>query len=123
MWKTITVFLLATMFITGTMDAQTLSAPSEESRQNLRQAISKETEKLKTESAVLDVKKIEKMERQTPQKKWDNKSKLIVIGIVVALVGLAVVLALNSRRCIKRRPEGCSFADDINCECVEYAAE
>lgn len=109
------------MFATGTMHGQTLSNPSQESRMNLKQAIARETEKLKNESAAIDPKKMEKMQQQSPQKTWNTKSVLIITGIVVVLVGLAVVLAHNSKRCVRRNPSGCSFADDINCQCTEYA--
>ncbi len=120
MLKPLTLFLLTTMLVTGTMHGQTLSNPSKESQINLRQAISRETEKLKNESTVIDAKKMEKIQQQSPQKKWNTKSVLIITGIVVVLVGLAVVLAHNSKRCIRRNPSGCNFADDINCQCVEY---
>lgn len=121
MLKMITVSLLATVFVTGTMRGQSLSASSPENRINLREAVAKETEKLKSESAAIDPKKMEKMQRQAPQKKWSGRDKVILTAIVVALVGLAVVLAYNSKRCIKRSPPGCSFTEDIDCECVEYA--
>ena len=120
MLKLITVFLLMTMFVTGTIHGQTLSDPSKESRINLRQAIARETEKLKNESAAIDVEKIKKMRQQSPQKSHKTRNTLILTALVVVLVGLAVVLAHNSKRCIRRNPSGCNFADDINCQCIEY---
>lgn len=116
-----TVFLLITVSVTGTFHAQTLSDPPQKNRTDLRQAIWKETEKLKNESAALDVKKIEKIDRQTPQKHWSKRDKLLITGVIAGLVVLAVVLALTTKRCVRRSPEGCNFADDINCQCLEYA--
>jgi hypothetical protein len=121
MLKPIAVFLLTVMFITGTMQAQTLSNPPQESQLNLKQAVSRETEKIKNESAVIDAKKLDKIERQASQKTSGSNHKVIIAGVVVALVVLAVVLAFTTKRCIKREPQGCSFNDDINCQCVEYA--
>ena len=122
MLKPMSVFLFVVMFVTGTMHGQTLSNPPKpkESRVELKQVFSRETEKLKSESSVLDAKKMDKMRRQTPQKTWTPKFTLMVTLIVVALVGLAVVLAYNTKRCIRREPRGCSFTDDIGCECLEY---
>ena len=121
MLKLIAVFLLMAMLISGTMQGQVLSDSSRNSQNNLREVIARETEKHNGESVTVDAKKMDKMQRQTPPKNWDTKSTLIITGIIVVLVGLAVVLAYNSKRCIRRSPSGCSFTDDINCECTEYA--
>lgn len=123
MIKLIAVFLTLTIFLTGTMQGQSLPQPPiQQNQSNLRQVFTEETEKLKAESAVLDTKKLEKIERQNaPQKGWTTKRKVLIIVTVVALVGLAIVLAANTKRCVKRSPSGCNFADDINCQCLEYA--
>jgi hypothetical protein len=122
MLKLTSVFLFVVMFTTATMNAQTLSSapPTQGSKTNLSRVFSKETSKLKSESATVDPKKMDKIRRQVPQRNWTTKDKILVAAIVVALVGLAVVLAYNSKRCIRRSPSGCSFTDDLDCECVEY---
>lgn len=122
MLKPMSVFLFVVMFISGTMHGQTLSKPPKpkESQAELKQLFSRETEKLKSESSVLDAKKMDQMRRQTPQKTWTTKYTLMVTLIVVVLVGLVAVIAYNSKRCIRREPRGCSFTDDIGCECLEY---
>jgi hypothetical protein len=122
MMKLITVFLTVTIFVTGTMQAQSLPQPAMQNQSNLKQVFAEETEKLKAESATLDAKKLEKIERQNaPKKGWTTKSKVLIIVTVAALVGLAIILAANTKRCVKRSPSGCNFADDINCQCLEYA--
>ena len=122
MLKLLNVILLVTMFVTGTIHGQTLSKSSAESQANLRQAILRETEKIKNESAAFDPSKIDKMQHQAQKKKtWSTKNTLIVTVVVGALVGLAIILALNSKRCIKRNPPSCSFVDDADCQCLEYA--
>ena len=120
MSKFLAIMLSITIFVSGTMNAQTV-APMNENQPNLREAVSKETGKLKSESAELDVKAMEKSQRQTPKKKFWNKNTVIITGIVVALVGLAVVLMLTTKRCVRRSPSGCNFTEDVNCECLEYA--
>lgn len=120
MSRLIAILLSITIFVSGTMNAQTV-APMNENAPKLREAVSKETEKLKSESAEIDVKKLEKASRQTPQKGWSKKEKWLMTGIVVALVGLAVVLVLTTKRCTKRSPSNCSFTEDTNCQCLEYA--
>jgi hypothetical protein len=66
MLKLTSVFLFVVMFTTATMHAQTLPQPArqQESKTNLRQVFSKETQKLKSESSTLDAKKLEKSARQ-----------------------------------------------------------
>jgi uncharacterized membrane protein len=122
MLKIITLFLLVTIFLTGTMQAQTLSDLSKSKQMNLRQTIAKETEKLQQESAIIDAEKMEKSERQQqpPQKFWTKRNTLIVIGVTALIIGVVIIAAKYSKRCIRRSPAGCNFGDDINCECVEY---
>lgn len=57
MLKLITVFLIMTMFVIGMMRGQNLTNSSKGSPMDLREAVSKESEKLKNESATVDVKK------------------------------------------------------------------
>jgi hypothetical protein len=124
MLKLTSVFLFVVMFTTTAMHAQTLPSPANQqgSQPNLSRVFSKETAKLKSESASVDAKKMDKIRRQAPQKKWGTKEKLILATIIVALVGLAVVLAYNTKRCIRRSPSGCDFTDTTRtCECLEYA--
>jgi hypothetical protein len=123
MLKIITLFLSVTMFVTGTIHAQTLPDSSNNKQINLRQAIAIETEKLKQESAVVDMKKMEKSQRQQqqPQKFWTKRNTLIVVGVTALIIGVVIIAAKYSKRCIRRTPVGCNFGDDINCECVEYA--
>ena len=124
MVKIITLFLSVTMFVTGTMHAQTLSDSSKNKQMNLQRAIAAETEKLKEESAVIDAKKMEKLQRQQqqqPQKFWNKRNTLIVVGVTALIIGVVIIAAKYSKRCIRRTPAGCNFGDDINCECVEYA--
>lgn len=120
MLKLTAVILSITMFVTGTMNAQTV-AVSSQNAPDLKEAFSRESEKLKSESAEIDFKKLEKASRQTPQKNWNKKNTLIIGGIIGALVVLAVVLALTTKRCVKRSPSNCNFAEDTNCQCLEYA--
>ena len=124
MLKIITLFLSVTMFVTSTIHAQTLSDSSNNKQMNLRQAIAIETEKLKQESAVVDAEKMERLHRQQqqqPQKFWTKKNTLIVVGVTALIIGVVIIAAKYSKRCIRRTPAGCNFGDDINCECVEYA--
>lgn len=121
MSKLIALLLSATLFITGTMHAQT-AASSNQNSPDLKEAVARQTEEIKNESGVIDPKKIEKADRQTPQKNSGKRDKLIIGGIVAGLVVLAVVLALTTKRCVKRSPSGCDFNDVFsNCQCVEYA--
>lgn len=121
MLKLTALLLSVTLFVTGTMYAQTVNS-SKENAVDLRTTIAMETEKIESDSGKIDAKKLEKIERQRqPQRNnWNGKKTLIIVTIA-ALVGLAVVLALTTKRCIKRSPSGCNFAEDINCECLEYA--
>lgn len=127
MLKFLSVSLFVIIFVTGTMQGQMLATEQQtpqvrESRNNLKQVFSKETEKLKSESTAIDTRKMDQARRQTPKKTSFLKSyTFMVIVIVVLMVGLAVVLAKNTRRCVRRSPENCSFTEDTNCECVEYA--
>lgn len=113
------------MFSTVTMHAQTLPdlPPVKESRTDLRQTFAKETQKLKNESAAVDAKEMDKIRRQVPKNNWTKKQVILVSAIVVALVGLAIVLAYNTKRCVRREPSGCNFNDDFDCQCVEYAGD
>ncbi len=125
MFKLTTVFLFIVMFSTVTMHAQSLPDLPQvrESRTDLRQAVSNETQKIKNESAAVNVKEMDKIRRQVPKNNWTKKEVILLSAIVVALVGHAVVLAYNTKRCVRREPSGCNFNDDINCQCVEYAGD
>ena len=122
MLKLIALLLSVTVFITGTMHAQT-AASTNQGAAKLRDVIAKHSEEIKNESAAVNPEKLEKIERQppqTPNKSWNGRRTLIIVTLA-ALVGLAVVLALTTKRCVKRSPEGCNFVDDANCKCLEYA--
>ena len=125
MLKLTSAFLFTVMCSIVTLHAQTLrDIPKvRETRTDLRQVISKETQKIKSESAAVDAKKMDKIRRQVPGNNWTKKEVILISAIVVALVGLAIVLAYNTKRCVRREPSGCNFNDDINCECVEYAGD
>ena len=118
----LTAFLLSlTLFVTGTMHAQTV-ASSNQNSPDLKEAIARQTEEIKNESGVIDAEKMEKAARQTPRKPLSKRDKLILGGIIGGLIALAVVLALTTKRCVKRSPSGCDFNDVFsNCQCVEYA--
>lgn len=121
MLKLTALLLSVTLFVTGTMHAQTVNS-SKGNSTDLKTAITLETEKIESESGKIDAKKLEKIERQRqPQRNSWNGKKTLIIVTIAALVGLAVVLALTTKRCIKRSPSNCSFTEDTNCECLEYA--
>lgn len=124
MLKLTTVFLFVIFFTAANIPAQTLSKAPPETRQtspDLRRVFSKETQKLKNESGSVDAKKMDKLRRQGPRSNWSTKTTILVTVLIVVLVGLAVVLAYNSKRCIRRDPPNCNFVEDANCECLEYS--
>jgi hypothetical protein len=128
MLKLTSLFLFVVFFTATTMPAQTLEKlpppqPSQikQTGPDLRQVFSKESQKLKSESGKLDAKMMDKLRRQGPRNNWSTKTTILVTVLVVVLVGLAVVLAYNSKRCIRRSPSNCNFAEDPDCECLEYS--
>jgi cobalamin biosynthesis Mg chelatase CobN len=126
--KLISVFLFVVMFTTATMHAQTLPQPvvkPQESKPNLSQVFSKETQKIKSESSTIDAKKMEKVARQNKQSSWSkNKMKWIVALILVSFAVVIILGVKYTKRCIRREPRGCDFSDTTTpCECLEYAQD
>ncbi len=122
MLKTITLFLLMTIFTAGTIYPQTLSKSSKESQMTLNEAISKDTEKHNAEAVPVTVENMEKVQAQPQPGHWSTKKKLLVIGALIVIAGLAAVLVYNGKTCLKTSPSSCNFyGDDPNCRCVEYS--
>lgn len=119
MLKLTSLLLFVVVFVTGTMNAQTLQkAPDKQT--NLKKVFAGETAKIKSQSAMLDVRQMEKMQRQVPRSNWTKGQTWLVISLI-ALGVLAVVLALVTKRCIRREPRGCDFTQtDTPCRCLEY---
>ncbi len=121
MLKAISLFLLITVFVSGTIHSQTLSRSSTENQVSLNEAISKDTEKHQSEAVAVSEKEMQKPQTVPQSGGWSTKKKILVTAAVVVLVGLFAVVLYNSARCIKREPAGCDFNDTYrDCRCVEY---
>lgn len=120
MLKLTSLFLIVVIFMTGTIPAQTVSKSPElrENRSDLKQVFSKETEKLKNESTVVDAKMMDKTRRQVPKQGWTKTEKTIMVVFVVGLAALLFVVIKYGKNCI-RYENNCSPADE-GCYCAEY---
>jgi hypothetical protein len=120
MLKLTTVFLLAVTFLTGTINAQTLPAPprSKESGPDLRRVLLAETENIKNESAVIDVREMNKERRQATRNNWSKTKTALVVALAVVIVGALYVIVKNTTRCVDREPDSCDLVNDPNCVCV-----
>ncbi len=121
MLKLLSVFLFVIMFTTATMHAQILPEPpqSKESRTNLKQVFSKETDKIKSESSVIDAKSMEKAQRQkTTRSKWTGKQTALIVLFAVGVAALVFVLIKYGKNCL-RYENNCNPSDD-GCYCAEY---
>jgi hypothetical protein len=122
MFKLITVFLFTVVFVTGTMQAQTVSdlPKAKENRTDLRQVISKETQKLKNQSSSIDNKEMEKIARQqSSRSNWTKKQTAFLVIFAVAVAALVVLLVKYGKDCL-RYENNCDPAFDENCYCEEY---
>ncbi|HEV7700450.1 MAG TPA: hypothetical protein VGO43_09505 [Pyrinomonadaceae bacterium] len=73
-------------------------------------------------SSKVDVKALDKIDRQTPKKKgWISRHKLAFVAIVVGFAALIFVAVKYGKDCIKSEPEGCTPNVDENCTCTQYA--
>jgi len=106
--------------MTGTIPAQTVSKPSEfrENRSDLKQVFSRETEKLKKDSTVIDAKIMDKTRRQVPKQGWTKTEKTVMVLFVVGLAALLFVAIKYGKNCI-RYENNCSPSDE-GCLCEEY---
>jgi hypothetical protein len=120
MLKPISLFLFVVMCTTATMQAQitTNPPPIKQTRTNLSQVFSKETEKIKQENSVLDVKKLEKGQRQVPKNKWTGTQKTLLILGIIGFAALLYVAIKYYHKCL-RYEDNCNPADE-GCYCAEY---
>lgn len=127
MLKLTSLFLFVVMLTTTTMQAQTLpqTVRQQESKPNLRQVFSKETEKLKSESSTIDSKKMEKSARQNTKGGMSKTKTKWIIALIIVGFAVGIFLAVKyTKRCIRRDPPGCDFTDTTTrCECLEYAED
>jgi hypothetical protein len=120
MLKLTTVFLLISVFITGTLYGQTVATmpKPQENQSDLNEIIAKENEKIKQESAVIDSKKMEKSQRQTPKNNWTAKEKTFLILGIIGTAALVFLLVKYGKNCL-RYENNCSPSED-GCYCAEY---
>jgi hypothetical protein len=124
MLKLTSVFLFVIMCSLVPLHAQSVPdlPKARGARTDLRQAISKETQKIKSESLAIDAKKMEKLRRQVPKKNWTAKKTAIVILIAVGIAALVFLLVKYGKECL-RYENDCNPAIDENCYCEEYEQE
>ena len=120
MLKLTTVFLIITVFITGTLYGQTLATvpKSEENQSDLDQVIARENEKILKEASFLDSKKLEKSQRQVPKQNWTAKEKTFLILGIIGTAALVFLLIKYGKECA-RYENNCSPSED-GCYCAEY---
>ena len=120
MIKLTTVFLIITIFITGTLYAQTLATVPklQENQSDLNLVIAGENEKIQKEASVLNLKKLEKAQRQVPKQNWTAKEKTFLILGIIGTAALVFLLIKYGKECI-RYENNCSPSQD-GCYCAEY---
>lgn len=122
MLKLTSAFLFVVMIALVPLYAQ--SAPDlpaiRAARTDLRQAISKETQKIKSESLALDAKKMEKLGRQVPKKSsWSKKDTAFLILFAIGVAALVFLVVKYGKDCL-RYENDCNPSFDENCYCEEY---
>ncbi len=120
MLKLTTVFLIVTIFTTGTLYGQTLATvpKDQESQSNLNQVIARENEKIQKKSSVLDLKELEKSQRQVPKQNWTAKEKTFLILGIIGTAALVFLVIKYGKDCV-RYENNCNPGSD-NCYCAEY---
>ena len=73
-------------------------------------------------SASVDVKALDKLDRQTPKKHGlTTKQKTWIVIGAIAFAALIFVVIKYGKDCIKSDPAGCTPGVDEPCTCLEYA--
>ena len=90
-------------------------------RPDLKKAIAENEQRYNARSNSVDVKALEKIDRQQPQKKgWTGKQKLILVAVIVGIAAIVFVAVKYGKDCIRSEPAGCNPVTDDNCRCLEY---
>ena len=119
MLKVTSLLLIAALFLTGTINAQTLTAATTPANNaDLRQIFAAENAEIKAASNELDAKKMNRLPRQQTQNNWSGTKTALVVVLAVVIVGALYVIVKNTKRCVERRPSGCDLVNDPNCVCV-----
>ena len=119
MLKITSLLLIAALFLTGTINAQTLTAATTPANNaGLRQAFAAETAEIKAASNEIDEKQMNRMPRQQTQNNWSGTKTALVVVLAVVIVGALYVIVKNTKRCVERRPSGCDLVNDPDCVCV-----
>jgi hypothetical protein len=133
MLKATSVFLFVVMCSMVPLHAQsapdlplvkeTRTVAQTEKRADLRQAISAETQKLKSESLSVDAKKMERLRlKQTKRSNWSTKTTIAIVVFAIAVAALVFIVLKYGKDCL-RYENNCNPGTDENCYCEEYAPE
>lgn len=97
------------------------SDKTDERRLYLKKILADNQRRYNESSANIDVKALEKIDRQQRQKKgWSGKQKLALVAIIVGIAAIVFVVAKYGKDCIRSEPAGCNPTTDDNCRCLEY---
>jgi hypothetical protein len=120
MLKLTTVFLIVTVFVTGTLYGQTLTTvpKTQENHSNLNLVIAGENERIIKESSILDLKKLEKSQRKVPKYNWTKKEKTFLILGIIGTAVLVFLVIKYGKECV-RYENNCNPSED-GCYCAEY---
>ncbi|HEY8559162.1 MAG TPA: hypothetical protein VIL74_02080 [Pyrinomonadaceae bacterium] len=120
MLKSTSVLLFVVLVAIVPLHAQSLpDVPRPRAAQtDLRNVVSRETQKIRSESLAVDAKKMEKLRRQVPRGNWTKAEKTLVILTIVGIAALVFLLIKYGKDCV-RYENDCSPADE-NCYCAEY---
>lgn len=124
MLKIITVLLFVTLVTIVPLHAQSLpDLPKAQiaAKTDLKKVFSKETDKLKSQSASIDKKQMEKLLRQQPAKKGLTKNQTIFLVLFAVGVAALIFLVVKYGKDCLRYENDCSPSFDENCYCEEYA--
>lgn len=121
MIKLTSVLLFVVMFSIVPLTAQRLpELPKPQiAQQDLRRAISRETQKIKAQSAAIDAKQMQKLLRQNSKNNWSAKKTALIILLAVGVAALVFVVIKYGKNCLRYRDD-CNPAFDENCVCEEY---
>jgi len=123
MTKLTAVILFVVIFSIVPLHAQRLTdLPKTQisAQPDLKKVFSKETQKLKSQSATIDKKQMEKFGRQTTKSNWTKNQTLFLVLFAVGVAALVFLVVKYGKDCLRYRND-CSPSFDENCYCEEYA--
>ncbi|CAN5326444.1 hypothetical protein BH10ACI2_BH10ACI2_24610 [soil metagenome] len=97
------------------------ASQSPEPKPDLKKVISENEESYRQRTASVDVKELEKLNRQTPKAGgWTTKEKVWLALGIVGVAALVFVLIKYYKKCLRSDPPNCTVGVDEICTCLEY---